>query len=144
MEKLIHTKERIVKEHEDKLMEVNAEILRLMNDSTKDKKTGAVGGVNVGIFESLKATVQRNSESSLDMESSDRLEYAKMWFENAKFMVESLKNDPGFQSVINDIDEQLERYRKEINQIDEELKKVSNDDSRRNELMEKKKILIWG
>jgi hypothetical protein len=141
MENLILRKEEIIKKHEDRLSEVNADILKLMTDSIKDKKAGAGGGagggVNVGLFESLKASLQFNSESSLGIEGHDRLEYSKMWFENAKFMVESLKNDPGYQSVIKDIDEQLELYRKEINQIDEELMKVE-DDSRRKKLMEEK------
>lgn len=138
MDKIINHKEEIIKKHEDRLREVNADILKLMTNSIKDTKEGAGGGVNVGLLESLKASLQFNNESSLGMDGHDRLEYSKMWFENAKFMVESLKNDPGYQSVIKDIDEQLELYRKEINQIDEELKKVG-DDSRRKELMEEKK-----
>lgn len=131
-------KQEIIKKHEDKLREVNANILKLMTDSMRDKKTGAGGGVDLGFLESLKASLQFSSESTLGMDSHDRLEYSKMWFENAKFMVESLKNDPGYQSLIKDIDEQLELYRKEINQIDEELKKVE-DDSRRKELLEERK-----
>lgn len=94
--------------------------------------------VDLGLLNSLKAMVQASSETSLGMDSHDRLEYSKLWFEQARFMVDTMKSDPGYQSVMKDIDEQLELYRKEISQIDEELKNVENDETRRKLLEERK------
>ncbi len=131
-------KQEIFQKHEDKLKEVNAEILNLMINSIKDKNTKAGVNVDLGLLNSLKAMVQASSETSLGMDSHDRLEYSKLWFEQARFMVDTMKSDPGYQSVMKDIDEQLELYRKEISQIDEELKNVENDETRRKLLEERK------
>ncbi len=131
-------KQEIFQKHEEKLREVNAEILNLMTNSIKDKNAKAGVNVDLGLLNSLKAMVQASSETSLGMDSHDRLEYSKLWFEQARFMVDTMKSDPGYQSVMKDIDEQLELYRKEISQIDEELKNVENDEKRRKMLEEKK------
>lgn len=131
-------KQEIFQKHEDKLKEVNIEILNLMTNSIKDKNAKAGVNVDLGLLNSLKAMVQASSETSLGMDSHDRLEYSKLWFEQARFMVETMKSDPGYQSVMKDIDEQMELYRKEINQIDEELKNVDNDEQRKKLLEERK------
>ncbi len=138
MENLILRKQEIFQKHEDKLKEVNGEILKLMTDSIKDKNAKAGVNVDLGLLNSLKAMVEGSSETSLGMDSHDRLEYSKMWFEQARFMVDTMKNDPGYQSVMNDIDGQLELYQKEISQIDEELKNVDNDEKRKKLLEERK------
>lgn len=131
-------KQEIYQKHEDKLKEVNSEILNLMTNSIKDKNAKAGVNVDLGLLNSLKVMLQASSETSLGMDSHDRLEYSKLWFEQARFMVDTMKSDPGYQSVMKDIDEQLELYRKEISQIDEELKNVENDETRKKLLEERK------
>ncbi|MFZ2410116.1 MAG: hypothetical protein WAW23_00955 [Candidatus Methanoperedens sp.] len=138
MENLMVRKQEIYQKHEDKLKEVNSEILNLMTNSIKDKNAKAGVNVDLGLLNSLKVMLQASSETSLGMDSHDRLEYSKLWFEQARFMVDTMKSDPGYQSVMKDIDEQLELYRKEISQIDEELKNVENDETRKKLLEERK------
>ncbi len=131
-------KQEIYQKHEDKLKEVNSEILNLMTNSIKDKNAKAGVNVDLGLLNSLKVMLQASSETSLGMDSHDRLEYSKLWFEQARFMVETMKSDPGYQSVMKDIDEQMKLYQKEIDQIDEELNNVDNDEKRKKLLEERK------
>jgi hypothetical protein len=138
MENLMLRRQEVYQKHEDKIREVNAEILKLMTNSIKDKNAKAGVDVDIGLLNSFKAMLQASSETNLGMDSHDRLEYSKLWFEQARFMIDTMKNDPGYQSVMKDIDQQMELYRKEINQIDEELKNAENDEKRKKLLEERK------
>ncbi|MGI0019192.1 MAG: hypothetical protein ACREAY_01835 [Nitrososphaera sp.] len=129
MENLIQKKEEIVRQHAAKMGEINARVLQLLNDGIGDKKTGA--GVKLDLVNLFKAQATFDRHSSTGMDSSDRLELSKGFFENAKMMIETLRADPGYQSLLEDIDAQLELYRKEVEAIDQELRTVEGKKGRK-------------
>lgn len=129
MENLIQKKEEIVRQHTAKMGEINAKILQLLNEGIEDKKTGA--GVKLDLVNLFKAQASFDRQSSTGMDSRDRLELSKGFFENAKMMVETLRADPGYQSLLEDIDAQLDLYRKEVEAIDHELKTVEDKKGRK-------------
>lgn len=106
-----------------------------MSKQMKDKKINA-GGEFGGFLNSLKVAANLSSESTLGMDSRDRLEYAKLWFQNAESVRMTISDD--YKSLLKDIDEQLNLVKEEIRQIDEELKSVE-DEEQRDRLMEERK-----
>jgi parvulin-like peptidyl-prolyl isomerase len=84
------------------------------------------------ILNRLKAEGQVGFDSSIGMDDQQRLERAKMWFENAEASMNAISNDAkmGYESYLKSVDEQMELYREELRRIDEELKKVEDEDKR--------------
>ena len=73
------------------------------------------------------------------MDSKERLEFAKMEFDARRDAFNEIKEilRSGRESLLEDIDEQMEVSRKSIAEIDEQLKTVE-DDSERGELIRRK------
>ena len=138
MRDLTAQKERIVTQHMNSITERNNEILTLMSKQMKDKKINA-GGEFGGFLNSLKAAASLSSESTLGMDSRDRLEYAKLWFQNAENVRMTISED--YRSLLKEIDEQLNLVKEEIRQIDEELKSVENEEQRDRLIKERESIL---
>lgn len=122
---LIERKEKIVREHVEALSRINGEILKLTGAAMRDTSTKAGGGLKVKGF--LQGLLEFGRESGLKMESGDRLEYAKLWFQNAENMRRSLGNDPGYASLMKDIDAQLDLYRTELARLDKDLRNAEGE-----------------
>lgn len=136
VEDLIARKEELMKYHIGKIQEINGHILEILTGSLKDKKTDA--GAKLKLLEFFKASGNVTHEASINMESKDKLELSKSFFENAKMMVDAVKMEPGYGSILKDLDIELDRYRKEIELIDAELKTIE-DKEKKKELLEEKK-----
>jgi hypothetical protein len=97
-----------------------------MTKAITDKKLS----VNIGfdILKKINADGQVGNESSIDMSGEQRLELAKLWFQNAQNSMNSIDNDirASYSSYLKSIDEQLDLLRKEIESIDEEIAKEQN------------------
>ncbi len=134
----------IIEKHQMRLDNIESEIRKLMDSSMRDKKTNINGGIVLGLL-IPKANVQFSKEDSLGMESNDRLEYAKMWFEDLKATRESIVNDPGYKSMMKDVDDQMELYRKELANIDEEIKKYEkmNEENEKYAELKRQKGEFW-
>jgi len=145
MQDLLARKQRIVEEHLPKIMEMrskaNIEILRLMTEALKDRKISAE--FRLGILNRLNAGGQVGAERSPGMDGQQRLEMAKLWFENAKASMDAISSDAkmGYESLLRSIDEQMKLAVEEMRQIDEELKKVEGDDKRAKLLEERRETL---
>ena len=139
VDSLIAKKEELMKYHTSKLQEINGHILELLTDSLKDKKTNA--SAKIKLLEFFKASGGVTHDASINMDSKDKLELAKGFFENAKMMVETVKTEPGYAGLLKDIDIELKRYRKEIEAIDAELKTIEDEEKKRALLEDKKKHL---
>ncbi|HLE46270.1 MAG TPA: hypothetical protein VI915_04730 [Thermoplasmata archaeon] len=126
---LIEQKEKIVREHVEALSQINNEILKLTGAAMRDTRTKAGGGLKVKGF--LQGLLEFGRESELGMESGDRLEYAKLWFQNAENMRRTLGDDPGYASLLTNIDAQLDLYRRQLQRLDEDLRKAEGEKARR-------------
>ena len=144
MKNLAELRRKIVERHQDRLDKVQSKILELMTNSITDKKTNGGGGINLGFLKAFNANAQFNKESSIGMDSHDRLEYSKLWFEQLKAMRETIVNDPGYQKEMEDIDEQMELYRKELERIDEEYENaVKAEDEAMRKILSEKREKHW-
>jgi hypothetical protein len=76
----------------------------------KDKKLNA--GEVGGLFNSSKAMANIGSESTLEMNSQDKVQYAKSWFQNAEQIRTNMEE--GYGSQLEDVDEQLSVIKDEI------------------------------
>jgi hypothetical protein len=72
------------------------------------------------------------TEASTELNGEQRLELAKLWFQNAQNSMNSLDKDirASYDSYLKSIDEQLELLRKEIESIDEEIAKEQNQEAK--------------
>lgn len=136
MENLIEKKRQIVSQHTAQLIEANQKILETISSTLKDKKVDAK--VKVQITKLLNLTAGGGGGSTTEMQSQDKLELAKGFLNNADSIIATLRNESGYQSLIKNIDDQLDVYRKEIEAIDQELKDVE-DKERRKELWRERK-----
>ncbi|MDH5754330.1 MAG: hypothetical protein OEY95_03870 [Candidatus Bathyarchaeota archaeon] len=145
MRNLLAQKKEIVEKHLPKVMEIrikaNLEILKLMTSALKDRKISAK--VHMGILDKLKFGGQVGTDSSIEMDSEQRLEMVRMWFENAKASMDAIRDDVklGYESYLKSIDEEMELCREEIRQIDKELKRVEEKDKRSKLLKERREHL---
>gem|GEM_PF-4206225 len=128
MEDLITRKVRIIMEHQANLAKINHDILVLATDAMKDKKLG--GKAKVEFLNLIKVGGGIEREESTGMESRDRLELARMYFQNAENTRNELSKDPLYASMLKDFDRLLESYKKELDEIDEELKHTEEEDKR--------------
>jgi hypothetical protein len=93
----------------------------------KDKKSNTGGEVG-GLLNSIKALVKIDSESTLGMDSQQRLETAKLYFHNAEQTRNIIKE--GQKSLLEVVDDQLALCKEELKQIDEKLKSVDDEEKR--------------
>ena len=142
MKGLLNRKREIIEKHLPKIMEkkikANEQILKLMTTVLKDRKISA--DISIGILNKINAGGKISTDSSSEMKSDQKLEMSKMWFENARNILQSLDNDVkvGYDSYLKSIDDTMQLVREEIRQIDEELKKTEDKKERQDLLNERK------
>jgi hypothetical protein len=125
MEGYLNEKNKIINDHSKRLVETNNQILIEMRKALEDDKTSAE--VKLSIAEWLKiGEFSFDRESSTGMNSEDKLALAKLYFENTKMMVDSLKESNN--SYLKNIDELLEMTREDIRIIDEQIKNTEDQE----------------
>ena len=137
MLQLTAEKERIINDHFKKVSEAYAKMEEAVDRAVKDSETSGSG--DVSLLKVFKAAVKLKWEKSLKMDSKERLEFAKMEFDARKDAFNEIKDilKTSRESMLRDIDEQMEISRKAIAEIDEELK-TEEDESERGELIRRK------
>jgi hypothetical protein len=136
MKNLTQEKERIVKDHMDNIVTTNNKVLDMMNKAIKDKKISAGGEIG-GLLDSIKALANISYGSTSEMKSEDRLELAKLYFQNADNIRKTISEDSGYNSLLKNIDDQFAIVKEEMKQIDERLKEVNDEDEREGLIKEK-------
>ena len=140
MEDLIFRKQKVVENHISNIAKQNLNLMKAFDKAMRDRKLGA--NFDIGIFNKVRSMLSFNKEEILAMNGDQRLEYSKVWSENAKSMLDIYRSDPGYQSILKDIDGQLELHKEELNRLTEELKKVEDEDMRL-KLKEKRDGIIF-
>src|SRR5215216_1888091 len=137
MYKLTKEKERIVNDHFRKVLEAYAKMEEAVNRAVKDSEESGAGDVSV--LKLFKAAVELKWERSLKMDSKERLEFAKKEFDARQDAFNEIKNilRTGRDSLLNDLDEQIEISRRAMVEIEEQLK-TEEDDSKREGLIRTK------
>jgi hypothetical protein len=134
MKDLLKLKGEIIAKHLPQIIEqktkANENLMILMTKAITDKKLSA--SIGFGILNKINAQGQVGSESSTELNGEQRLELAKLWFQNAQNSMNSLDKDirASYDSYLKSIDEQLELLRKEIESIDEEIAKEQNQEAK--------------
>ncbi len=114
--------------------------MKAFDKAMRDRKIGA--NFDIGIFNKVKSMFSLSKDEILSMNGDQRFEYSKVWSENAKSMLEIYRNDPGYKSILKDIDGQIELHKEELNRLTEELKKVEDEDMRL-KIIEKRNGIIF-
>jgi len=72
-----------------------------LSNQMKDKKLNAGGEIG-GLLYSFKAMAVIDSESTLEMNSQDKVQYANLWFQNAEQIRTNMKER--YESQLKDVD----------------------------------------
>ena len=128
MRDLIERKEEIIRNHQERLSKQNQDILSLITKTLQDKKTK--GEAKIGLQKILNLLANVTHETSTGMESKDKLELAKMYFQNAENMMETFSQDPHYASFAKDFDIMIKDYQSELQEIENEYKQAETEDER--------------
>lgn len=134
MKDLLKLKGEIIAKHLPQIIEqktkANENLMKLMTKAITDKKLSA--SIGFGILNKINAQGQVGTEASTELNGEQRLELAKLWFQNAQNSMNSLDKDirASYDSYLKSIDEQLELLRKEIESIDEEIAKEQDQEAK--------------
>jgi hypothetical protein len=134
MKDLLKLKGEIIAKHLPQIIEqktkANENLMILMTKAITDKKLSA--SIGFGILNRINAQGQVGTETSTELNGEQRLELAKLWFQNAQNSMNSLDKDirASYDSYLKSIDEQLELLRKEIESIDEEIAQEQNQEAK--------------
>ena len=134
MKDLLKLKGEIIAKHLPQIIEqktkANENLMKLMTKAITDKKLSA--SIGFGILNKINAQGQVGTEASTELYGEQRLELAKLWFQNAKNSMNVLDSDirASYASYLKSIDEQMELLRKEIESIDEEIAKEQNQEAK--------------
>jgi iron only hydrogenase large subunit-like protein len=126
-------KNGLVRENLNNITKASDDILNNLSIQMKDKKLNA-GGEIEGLLYSFKAMAVIDSESTLEMNSQDKVQYANLWFQNAEQIRTNMKERYGSQ--LKDVDEQLSVIKEEIRQINKKLKSVDEEAERERHISE--------
>ena len=124
MRDLIEEKNWLVRENLNNITRASDDILNNLSNQMKDKKLNAGGEIG-GLLYSFKAMAIIDSESTLEMNSQDKFQYANLWFQNAEQIRTNMKERYGSQ--LKDVDEQLSVIKEEIKEINKKLKGVDDE-----------------
>src|SRR5215510_4707554 len=124
MRDLIEEKNWLVRENLNNITKASDDILNNLSNQMKDKKLNAGGEIG-GLLYSFKAMAVIDSESTLEMNSQDKVQYANLWFQNAEQIRTNMKERYGSQ--LKDVDEQLSVIKEEIKEINKKLKGVDDE-----------------
>lgn len=117
-------KNGLVRDNLNNITKASDDILNNLSNQMKDKKLNAGGEIG-GLLYSFKAMAVIDSESTLEMNSQDKVQYANLWFQNAEQIRTNMKERYGSQ--LKDVDEQLSVIKEEIKQINKKLKSVDDE-----------------
>jgi hypothetical protein len=121
---LMEEKNGLVRDNLNNITKASDDILNNLSNQMKDKKLNAGGEIG-GLLYSFKAMAVIDSESTLEMNSQDKVQYANLWFQNAEQIRTNMKERYGSQ--LKDVDEQLSVIKEEIKQINKKLKSVDDE-----------------
>ncbi len=117
-------KNGLVRENLNNITKASDDILNNLSIQMNDKKLNAGGEIG-GLLYSFKAMAVIDSESTLEMNSQDKVQYANLWFQNAEQIRTNMNERYGSQ--LKDVDEQLSVIKEEIKEINKKLKSVDDD-----------------
>lgn len=121
-------KNGLVRDNLNNITKASDDILNNLSNQMKDKKLNAGGEIG-GLLYSFKAMAVIDSESTLEMNSQDKVQYANLWFQNAEQIRTNMEERYGSQ--LKDVDEQLSVIKEEIKQINKKLKSVDDEAEKR-------------
>ena len=140
MRELTREKKRLIDDHYEKIMQAYNVMAKATENTLKDPEK--VGKGNLSVLKIFRSAVEVKTKKSSKLDSDAKAEFAKLDYERSQEVFNEVKKvlRSGTDSLINDIDNQMEIIRKEIEEIDEELKTADVDTTR--ELLRRKDELL--
>jgi hypothetical protein len=117
-------KNGLVRENLNNITKASDDILNNLSIQMKDNKLNSGGEIG-GFLYSFKAMAVIDSDSTLEMNSQDKVQYANLWFQNAEQIRTNMKERYGSQ--LKDVDDQLSVIKEEIKEINKKLKSVDDE-----------------
>ena len=131
LDELDEKKEKIINNHMQGMIQVNEKLVKLIDNGLKERVTGIK--VNVNVLDQIKMLFHMSTDKGLRMNSEQRLELARLYFDLQKTNIDAIMKDgrQGYQSLLADINDQITSAKEQLKKIKEELIKVDNLDRER-------------
>lgn len=122
-EDLVKYKEQTINNHFQNFVDAINGMNKRIDDALKDEQKKV--DVGADFLQTIKAHVTVDISSTLGMTSSDRVLYAKMWFESKQNDINTLKeiSTESQKSFLRTLDEQIEICRKELDKMQSAVEK---------------------
>lgn len=137
--KLIKEKQKIVQEHAKIMTEKFLEVLETKRKAVSDNKSSKGFGFN--LLDKVKASFNVDQATMVEMNGDQRLQYAKQWSRDAKLLLDALKSEPGYKSLLKDIDFMITFWKEELDNINEALSNAEGEEERKKLEKEKDKTM---
>jgi hypothetical protein len=143
LEELEKKKEEIINSHMQGMIQINEKLVTLIDKGLRERATGIE--TNVNVLDQIKAIFHISTDKGLRMNSEQRFELARLYFDLQKTNIDAIMADrrQGYRSLLDDVDDQIKLANEQLKQIKEELMKVDSPD-RKTSLEEQEKDLKRG
>ena len=128
LDELEEKKEKIINNHTQEMLQINEKLVKLIDNGLKERVTDI--NANVNVLDQIKILFNMSTDKGLRMNSEQRLELARLYFDLQKTNIDSIMADrrQGYQSVLDDINDQITSAKEQLKKIKEELIRVDNSD----------------
>ena len=118
-EDLIKQKQQAIEDHFRNFVDTINNMNKRIDDALKDDQKKVTVGAE--FLTTIKANVSIDISSTLGMSSSDKVQYAKLWFDAKQKDLDTLKeiSTEAQKSFIETLDKQIEICRSEIGYMEE-------------------------
>jgi hypothetical protein len=138
MRNLMEEKKKITEEYRNTFLKKYSEILdKNRKDISDTKKTGSFG---IEVLEKLKAGFSGSEERLLNMDGAQRIQLAEIWSRDAKNLLDFYKDEPGYQSVLKDLDEMITYWKQQLDVVTEKIQKAEQSENKDGKNDEMKKL----
>lgn len=114
-------KQEIIDNHTQAMIEINNQLVQSIDNGLKDKSRE--GKFDLSAFDKIKALFHISFDKGLNMDSQQRLELAKLYFELQRNNISAIMTDrkEGYESLLKSINNDIEIAKKRLRQIEDEL-----------------------
>jgi gas vesicle protein len=129
--------EDIIKNHQNRILEINGDTQKLIREVSADRKTGMEIGATLPILEKIGLLFKLDRSVTQKMNGEQILKMAEMEYAQARYIMDRISQDSGHNVLVESVKKQLDQLHEELKQVNEEISQAKNEDERK--VLEKKK-----
>jgi hypothetical protein len=129
--------EDIIKNHQNRILEINKDTKKLIHDLSSDKNTNFKIDFTIPFLQKIEGLFKLDRSITQRLNGDQMLKMAAMEYAQAIHVMDRLSQDHGHSVLIESIHRQLDLLYEELKQVSEAINQVKNKNDR--EILEKRK-----